>query len=98
VPTPPATTPTASPEALLGRGSVIGGGNLRREPRVAPETVIGQVCQDDKVDFLEQRTADDGALWYRIRLTAAAGNCTPQRVTVGSVGWASATLLSQPAP
>lgn len=98
VPTVAPATPTVAPEAAIGRGSVIGGGNLRSEPVVAPETVIGQVCAGDQVDFLEQRTAADGALWYRIRLTVAAGGCNPQRVTVGSIGWASATLLSQPAP
>jgi hypothetical protein len=99
VPTVAAATPTAAPsEAAIGRGSVVGGGNLRSEPVVAPETVIGQVCAGDQVDFLEERTVADGSVWYRIRLTTAAGACTPQRVTVGSVGWASATLLSQPAP
>jgi hypothetical protein len=92
------TTPTALPEALLGRGSVTNGGNLRREPVVAPETVIGQVCVGDKIDFLEARTLPDGALWYRIRISEAGGTCTAQRVTVGSVGWASATLLTKPAP
>lgn len=98
VPTVAAATPTASPAAVIGRGSVIGGGNLRSEPALAPETVIGQVCAGDQVDFLEERTIADGSLWYRIRLTTAADACTPQRVTVGSVGWASATLLSAPAP
>jgi hypothetical protein len=91
-------TPTASPEALIGRGSVTNGGNLRREPVVSAETVIGQVCAGDKVDFLEQRTVPDGTLWYRISITEAASACTDQRVTVGSVGWASATLLTKPAP
>jgi hypothetical protein len=93
-----ATTPTASPEAIRGRGSVINGGNLRNEPVVAPETVIGQICTGDAIDFLEERTLDDGARWFRIRITVAAGICTPQRVTVGSIGWASALLLSEPAP
>jgi len=30
---------------------VIKGGNLRSEPRIAPETVIGQLCVNDTVDF-----------------------------------------------
>jgi hypothetical protein len=93
-----AVTPTASPEVLVGRGSVTNGGNLRNEPRVADETVIGQICAGDKIDFLEERTLSDGALWYRIRLIEAAGTCTSQRVTVGSIGWASATLLTKPTP
>jgi hypothetical protein len=93
-----ASTPTAAAAQPIGRGSVRNGGNLRSEPRVADETVIGQICAGDQIDFLERRSLADGALWYRIRLTVAAANCTAQRVTVGSAGWASATLLSEPAP
>lgn len=93
-----APTPTLTPEpALIGRGSVIAGGNLRSQPVISPETVIGQICAGDQVDFLEQSTDADGALWYRIRVTAVADACTPQRVTLGSLGWASSTLLSPPA-
>lgn len=94
-----AATPTvlATP-APLGRGSVIAGGNLRNQPLVSAETVIGQICAGDLVDFLEQSTAADGSLWYRIRITQVAGDCTPQRVTLGSLGWASSTLLSPPTP
>jgi hypothetical protein len=91
-------TPTASPEPILGRGSVANGGNLRSQPLVAPETVIGQICVGDQVDVLEERTLGDGALWYRVRLAAAGGDCTPQRVTLGSVGWASAQLLGPITP
>jgi hypothetical protein len=90
-------TPTAELQ-VIGTGSVLAGGNLRSEPLLAPETVIGQVCAGDQVDFLEQRTADDGALWYRIRVTATGGDCSAQRVTIGSLGWASSTLLSPPTP
>lgn len=93
-----AATPTPAPEQLIGTGSVASSGNLRSQPQVAPETVIGQVCAGDQIDFLEERTTADGARWYRIRLTAAAADCAPDRVTIGSVGWASATLLSEPAP
>lgn len=90
------TTPTAP--TVLGRGQVLSGGNLRSEPRVAAETVIGQICAGDQIEFLEQRTAADGSLWYRIRVIEVATNCSPQRVSLGSRGWASATLLSEPAP
>lgn len=93
-----AATPTAAPETLLGRGSVVAGGNLRSAPEVSPETVIGQICPGDQVDFLEQATAADGAIWYRIRVTQQGQNCSAQQVTVGSLGWASSTLLSPPAP
>lgn len=97
-------TPGASPvsgtpaPAILGRGTVLAGGNLRSEPRIAPETVIGQICPGDEVEFLEQRTTANQDTWYRIRVTVSAGVCTPQRVSVGSQGWASATLLSPPQP
>ncbi len=93
-----AATPTV-PAAVepIGRGSVIAGGNLRNQPVVTPETVIGQICAGDQIDFLEQSTAADGSLWYRIRITQVAADCTPQRVTLGSLGWASSTLLSPPA-
>ncbi|GAB4431000.1 MAG: SH3 domain-containing protein [Chloroflexi bacterium OHK40] len=93
-------TPAAEPTApvVIGRGSVLSGGNLRSEPQIDPATVIGQICPGDQIDFLEQRSGADGALWYRIRITATSGDCTPQRVTIGSLGWASSTLLSQPAP
>ncbi len=89
---------TPTPPAVLGRGQVLSGGNLRSEPRVAAETVIGQICAGDRVEFLEQSTAADGSLWYRIRVIEVAANCSPQRVSLGSRGWASATLLSEPAP
>jgi hypothetical protein len=92
-----APTPTAAPQ-VIGRGSVASGGNLRSQPVVDPATVIGQICAGDQVEFLEQQSGADGALWYRIRVTATGGDCTPQRVTIGSLGWASSTLLSEPAP
>lgn len=88
-------TPTPT---ILGRGQVLSGGNLRSEPRVAAETVIGQICAGDRVDFLEQSTSADGSRWYRIRVIEVAATCSPQRVSLGSSGWASATLLSEPAP
>ncbi|MEI7770023.1 MAG: SH3 domain-containing protein [Chloroflexales bacterium] len=91
-------TPNTSPEAPTGHGSVTNGGNLRSQPVVSAETVIGQVCAGDKIDFLEERTLSDGTLWYRIRLTESTSDCAPQRVTVGSIGWASATLLTKPTP
>ncbi len=92
---PPISGTPAS--TIIGRGTVLAGGNLRSEPRIAPETVIGQICPGDGVEFLEQRTTD-GATWYRVRITAIGEACTPQRVSAGSQGWASATLLSEPLP
>lgn len=87
----PATT-------IIGRGTVLARGNLRSEPRIAPETVIGQICPGDGVEFLEQRTTANDATWYRVRITTIGEACTPQRVSAGSQGWASATLLSEPLP
>lgn len=94
----PTEIPLAPTPAPIGRGSVLTGGNLRSEPRVAPETVIGQVCPGDEIEFLEVQTLVDGSRWYRIRVVASGGECSPQRVAVGALGWASATLLSEPAP
>jgi hypothetical protein len=93
-----AVTPTTVVETILGRSVVLNGGNLRNEPVVLPETVIGQICADDQVEILEERTVADGTLWYRVRVTAAPIACTPQRVSLGSSGWASSTLLAPPTP
>jgi type II secretory pathway pseudopilin PulG len=91
-------TPTAqpSPTPWIGSGTVLNGGNLRSEPIIAEDTIIGQICPGDRIDFLEQRDVAENNAWYRIRVIETAGDCTPQRVTVGSSGWASATLLSTP--
>lgn len=93
-----AATPTAVVETVIGRSVVTNGGNMRSEPVVAPETVIGQICTDDQVEILEEQTIADGSLWYRIRVTSVAGACTPQRVSLGSIGWASSTLMTPPTP
>lgn len=91
----PTGVPTAA--AILGNGSVLAAGNLRSEPRVATDTVLGQICISDAIAFLEQQTVD-GGVWYRIRVTQTAADCTPQRVPAGTEGWASSTLLSAPTP
>lgn len=93
-----AATPTAAvAPAPIGRGSVVASGNLRSQPLLGDETIIGQICAGDQVDFLEQSTAADGSLWFRVRVTQVVADCTPQRVSLGSLGWASSTLLSSPA-
>ncbi len=91
-----ATVVAAQPQPL-GIGVVANGGNLRKEPRIAPETVIGQIWTGDEITFLEQSDVD-GQVWFRIRVTKAADNRGGQGVPVGTDGWASATLLSQPTP
>jgi len=84
-----------------GVGNVVGnGGNLRSEPVIAPETVLGQVCPGDQVAILEERSVGT-APWYRIRLVelATAPNCQPaRRIPVGNEGWISSTLISSPGP
>lgn len=94
-----AVTPTSTPSpaaVIIGRGSVVAGGNLRSEPVVVPETVIGQVCPGDQIDFLEERIIGENARWFRITLTQLAADCTPERAPLGSEGWVSSLLLSQP--
>jgi hypothetical protein len=92
-----AASPTAVAEAELGTGTAIASGNLRSEPVITPETVIGQVCAGDQLAFLERRQVAE-ATWYRIRVTATGPDCDPQRVTIGSSGWASSILTGEPLP
>lgn len=91
-------TPTLPAEPILGRATVINGGNLRREPRVAAETVLGQVCVNDQVEVLEEQTLANGARWYRLRVLRASDQCVPDRVAEGTVGWVSAMLLGPLSP
>lgn len=98
-PSPTATLPPAPTSApIIGRAQVINGGNIRSAPRVSAETVIGQVCVGDRVELLEEQTIGDNNRWYRLRVVATADDCVPQRVSAGTEGWVSATLLSQPEP
>lgn len=99
--------PTAAPEPTLAPiapavaepglpvASVLNGGNLRSDTVVAPNTVIGQVCPGDQVAVTGNQQVS-GALWYRVKVTTAAANCDPSRVAVGTEGWLSSTLISQP--
>lgn len=84
----------AGPPEVLGTGTVVRGGNLRTEPRVAPETVVGLIWPGDQIQFLEPREVD-GQFWYRIRITQAAADRPGAGVDTGTEGWASATLLSE---
>jgi hypothetical protein len=86
-----AEQPADAPAAGAQVATVTNGGNLRSEVRVAPDTVVGQVCLDDQVEILEEQGG-----WYRIRVFAPAGDCVPERVSAGTEGWISGTLLSQP--
>ncbi len=82
-----------TPVPILGVGAVNRNGNLRREPRVAPETVIGQIWVGDQIEFLEQRDVG-GQPWYRVRITRPAPSRGGEGVAAGTEGWASASLLS----
>lgn len=98
-PAPTATaTPMPAPESIIGRAQVMNGGNIRREPRVAAETVIGQVCVGDRVVLLEEQMTNGANRWYRLRVVETAGNCVPERVSAGTEGWVNASLLSAPEP
>ncbi len=95
---PPLPSPTPTPEPIIGRARVINGGNIRREPQVSADTVIGQVCVDDRVELLREQTLADGSRWYWLRVVETAADCVPQRVPAGTQGWVSAILLSAPEP
>jgi hypothetical protein len=90
-----AVAPGATLEAGIGSGEVVRGGNLRREPRVAPETVVGLIYPGDKITFLERRVVD-GQTWFRIRVDQPATDRVGDGVPSGTEGWASALLLSTP--
>jgi hypothetical protein len=68
------------------------GGNIRSEPSLANDTIIGQVCPGDGIEVLEERTVD-GTRWYRIRVTSLAADCVPQHVAEDTEGWVSNVLL-----
>jgi hypothetical protein len=99
--TEPPITPTIEPAALATApslppaASVINGGNLRSEARVAAATVMGQVCPGDQVEVLTQQRAG-AALWYKVRVTTTQVNCDPTRVAVDAQGWLNSSLLSSP--
>jgi hypothetical protein len=64
---------------------VIKVGNMRSEPRVAPDTVIGQVAVGDVATVLETRTVDN-SVWHRVQLNNS-----------GQEGWIS-SILVEPVP
>lgn len=90
-----ALNPTGTPEPGIGSGEVVRGGNLRREPRVAPETVVGLIYPGDRITFLERSAVGD-QVWFRIRVDQPAADRAGEGVLAGTEGWASALLLSTP--
>lgn len=83
------TFSTAAPGPGMPQAVVVHGGNLRSENRVAPDTVIAQVCPDDQVELLDQASG-----WQRIRIVATAESCVPDRAAIGMEGWVSGELIS----
>ncbi len=78
----PTSTPAAAPDTPPGY--IHNGSNIRYEPRVALETLIGQACPGDQVIILEQSVE-----WVRVYITKQAADCVPERVAVGTAGWVS---------
>lgn len=79
--------PPAGPTVVAARTTnVVVAGNVRSEPRIAPETVVGQVVVGDVLELLEER-AGEGGMWYRVRRSA-------EPVVEG---WVSSTLVATPA-
>jgi len=90
-----AVNPTGTPEPGIGSGEVVRGGNLRREPRIAPENVVGLIYPGDRITFLERRAVGE-QVWFRIRVDQPAADRSGEGVPAGAEGWASALLLSTP--
>jgi hypothetical protein len=91
---PPTTTPTAAAPQVIGSAGVLTVGNLRSQPVVAADTVLGQICPGDRLEVFEEAPGAEGATWYRARVAEVGDSCSAQRVSLGTVGWASSTLLS----
>jgi hypothetical protein len=72
---------------------VANGGNLRSAPRIAADTVIGQICPDDQVTVLSSQSLG-AAIWKRIRVISTAKACHPERVPIGTEGWLNSSLLA----
>ena len=102
---PPTSTATAAPFTATAVpltatpappvGQVVQGGNLRRLPQIASDTVIGQLCPNDQLVYLSEQLVD-GDRWYLVRVVAAAGSCGAGHVAAGTEGWANQTLLQAP--
>lgn len=79
-------TPVAQAPAET-RANVVNGGNLRSEPRIAPETIVGQVTPGDVLVLLENRTVES-SVWHRVRVVEPKGG-----LSAGTEGWINETLL-----
>lgn len=86
--------PTATPPAPpVGEAAVVA--NLRSEPRIADETVVGKLCPGDVLDYLTTQHVGD-TQWFFVRVASTAGDCDGGRVAIGAEGWAAASVVSEP--
>jgi hypothetical protein len=95
LPSPTTVPPTPTAEPTPPVGHVIKDGNLRSEPRIVPETVLGQLCSNDQIAYISQQLVDAN-LWYRVRVIGRAKDCSSKQVAIGTEGWASTILVSDP--
>lgn len=70
-------------------GYIANGGNMRSQPWIAANNVLGQVCPGDQIVILEQQAA-----WVHFRVVWLANDCHPDRVEQDTGGWASSTLIA----
>ncbi len=89
----PTATPTATPAPPTGSAQVVA--NLRSEPRIAAETVIGKLCPGDGLHYVNVQQVGS-EMWYRVQVVEVAGDCDPQRAPVGAEGWASGSVVAVP--
>lgn len=88
---PPTLTATAAPPV----GQAIKSGNMRSAPKIADNTVVGQLCADDELEYVSRQEIDND-LWYLVRVTKRPVNCGQSAVEVGSEGWVNTILVSKP--
>ncbi len=84
--------PAASAAVASSTAVVTHGGNLRSEPRIAPRTVVGQVCPGDHVT-VTRTSVIRHVTWYYGTITSVVADCAPTHVAVGTVGWLRPTLV-----
>lgn len=88
----PLLLPTNPPPALA---DVVQDGNLRSEPRLADETVLGQVCPGDVLRVLEV-FVDEDVQWLRVQVQVQGGDvCSDTRAAVDSTGWVSGLVAQR---
>lgn len=90
-----AAQPVQPGGAGTGAIAVAQAGNIRSEPSLSEDTILGQVCPGDGVQILELRESE-GAVWYRVRVTNLSTDCVPEHVAINTEGWVGRVLLALP--